>query len=287
MSDKKNLPASVLARLKNIAKQNHVVYSEILSRYVIERFLKRIETSDYASHFILKGGTLFILWSKGFDYRPTMDADLEFRGKGSPEVLTDLFQKLTEVDYIEEDGVRFDPSSVRAKLIREADDYGGVRVTFFAFIGSVRVPVQFDVGIGDAITPTAQRVTFPSLLDIPAPKIRVYPKETVIAEKIETIVKRGLANSRLKDYYDLWILCNDSELRPEIVRKAIERTFARRKTPIPTIVPDGLAHNFSENEQKRIQWNAFLRKNRLDVNGLSFTEIVTAIRQYILPLLNE
>lgn len=281
MSETKNLPASILARLKNIARLNHVIYSEILSRYVIERFLKRLEASEYASHCILKGGTLFILWSEGFNYRPTMDADLEFRGEGTPEVLCRMFQCVTQLEGAEKDGVRFDSESVKAKLIREADDYGGVRVTFIATIGTVRVPVQFDVGIGDAITPAAQTISFPTLLDAEAPRIRVYPKETVVAEKFETIVKRGLANSRLKDYYDLWILCKDPLLRPEIVQKAIIRTFTRRKTPIPQQTPDGLSQLFSEDPQKRIQWNAFLRKNRLQTDGLSFTEVVAGIREYI------
>lgn len=281
MSETKNLPASILARLKNIARLNHVIYSEILSRYVIERFLKRLEASEYASHCILKGGTLFILWSEGFNYRPTMDADLEFRGEGTPEVLCRMFQCVTQLEGTEKDGVRFDSESVKAKLIREADDYGGVRVTFIATIGTVRVPVQFDVGIGDAITPAAQTISFPTLLDAEAPRIRVYPKETVIAEKFETIVKRGLANSRLKDYYDLWILCKDPLLRPEIVQKAIIRTFTQRKTPIPQQTPDGLSQLFSEDPQKRIQWNAFLRKNRLQTDGLSFTEVVAGIREYI------
>lgn len=281
MSETKNLPASILARLKNIARLNHVIYSEILSRYVIERFLKRLEASEYASHCILKGGTLFILWSEGFNYRPTMDADLEFRGEGTPEVLCRMFQCVTQLEGTEKDGVRFDSESVKAKLIREADDYGGVRVTFIATIGTVRVPVQFDVGIGDAITPAAQTISFPTLLDAEAPRIRVYPKETVVAEKFETIVKRGLANSRLKDYYDLWILCKDPLLRPEIVQKAIIRTFTRRKTPIPQQTPDGLSQLFSEDPQKRIQWNAFLRKNRLQTDGLSFTEVVAGIREYI------
>jgi len=284
MNAKKNLSASILARLKNIAGEHNIVYSEILSRYAIERFLRRIEKSDYASLCILKGGTLFILWSNGFDYRPTMDADLEFRGEGSPESLADMFRQLAESDAVENDGIRYDPLSVKARPIREDDDYGGVRVSFLAYIGTVRIPVQFDVGIGDAITPPAQKAIFPSLLDAVAPKIKVYPKETVIAEKFETIVRRGFANSRMKDYYDVWVLINDSSIEKDLVKKAIRRTFARRKTSLPAKLPDGLTRFFAEDSQKIAQWKAFLNKNRLSTYDCTFTEIVEMISRYFMSL---
>ena len=280
MSSKKNLQGSILARLKNIAKEHNVVYSEILSRYAIERFLKRIEQSEYASRCILKGGTLFVLWSEEFNYRPTMDADLEFRGEGNPAALSEMFRGLAQFDTIEDDGIRYDSLSVKARAIREDDDYGGVRVSFLAYIGTVRIPVQFDVGIGDAITPPAKKAIFPPLLDISAPKIKVYPKETVIAEKFETIVKRGLANSRMKDYYDLWLLASDSSLQNETVKMAIRRTFARRGTALPKDIPDGLTQSFANDNQKIMQWRAFLRKNRLAVQDCTFAEVVEKIRRY-------
>ena len=279
MTERKNLVASILARLKNIAKENDVVYGEILARYAIERVLKRIELSEYASKCILKGGSLFILWTGGFNYRPTMDADLEFRGDGSPAALKTMFKSVAKIAV--DDGISIDDESIDAAAIREDDEYGGVRVTMMGYLGKVRIPVQFDVGIGDAITPAPKKLSFPALLDLPASKLKIYPRETVIAEKYETIVKRGMANSRMKDYYDLWVLSNDPVVDKEIAKLAITRTFSRRKRKLPETCPDGLADSFAENQIKLTQWNAFLRKNRLDVGQNLFLDVVRQVREFI------
>lgn len=283
MTERKNLVASILARLKNIAKENDVVYGEILARYAIERVLKRIELSEYASKCILKGGSLFILWTEGFNYRPTMDADLEFRGDGSPATLKAMFKSVGKIAV--DDGFSIDGESIEAAAIREDDQYGGVRVTMMGYLGKVRIPVQFDVGVGDAITPAPKKLLFPSLLDLPAPKLKIYPRETVIAEKYETIVKRGLANSRMKDYYDLWVLSNDPIVDKEIAKLAVARTFSRRKRKLPDTCPDGLADSFAENQIKLTQWNAFLRKNRLDVGQNLFLDVVRQVREFINAIL--
>ena len=285
MTERKNLVASILARLKNIAKENDVVYGEILARYAIERVLKRIELSEYASKCILKGGSLFILWTEGFNYRPTMDADLEFRGDGSPTALKAMFKSIAKIAV--DDGISIDDESIDAAEIREDDEYGGVRVTMMGYLGKVRIPVQFDVGIGDAITPAPKKLSFPALLDLPAPKLKIYPRETVIAEKYETIVKRGLANSRMKDYYDLWVLSNDPMVDKEIAKLAIERTFSRRKQKLPETCPDGLVDSFAENKIKLTQWDAFLRKNRLDVGPDSFLDVVRQVRGFIEAILGR
>ena len=285
MTERKNLVASILARLKNIARENDVVYGEILARYAIERVLKRIELSEYASKCILKGGSLFILWTEGFNYRPTMDADLEFQGDGSPAALKTMFKSVAKIAI--DDGISIDDESIEAAAIREDDEYGGVRVTMTGYLGKVRIPVQFDVGIGDAITPAPKKLSFPALLDLPAPKLKIYPRETVIAEKYETIVKRGLANSRMKDYYDLWVLSNDPAVDMEIAKLAIARTFSRRKRKLPETCPDGLADSFAENSIKLTQWNAFLRKNRLDVSQNSFLDVVRQIREFIEAILGR
>ena len=285
MTERKNLVASILARLKNIAKENDVVYGEILAHYAIERVLKRIELSEYASKCILKGGSLFILWTEGFNYRPTMDADLEFRGDRSPTALKAMFKSIAKIAV--DDGISIDDESIDAAEIREDDEYGGVRVTMMGYLGKVRIPVQFDVGIGDAITPAPKKFSFPALLDLPAPKLKIYPRETVIAEKYETIVKRGLANSRMKDYYDLWVLSNDPMVDKEIAKLAIERTFSRRKQKLPETCPDGLVDSFAENKIKLTQWDAFLRKNRLDVGPDSFLDVVRQVRGFIEAILGR
>lgn len=230
---------------------------------------------------------MFIVWNGGFSYRPTMDADLEFRGDGSPTNLERVFREVCEMPGTDEDGVAIDGKTISACLIREDDEYGGVRVAMTAKIGSVRVPVQFDVGIGDAITPRAHACDFPVMLDHSPPRLKVYPCETVIAEKFQTIVQRGFANSRMKDYYDLWILSKDNKVSNEVARLAVVRTFARRRTELPTGVPEGLTDFFDQDVAKETQWRAFVRKNRLDVGMLSLWEVVSVIRPFLMGLLKS
>lgn len=275
-----NSPASVLAQLKNIAKANNVVFAEILNRYAIERILKRIELSSRATQCILKGGCLFILWSDGFSYRPTMDADLEIRGRGDIDSIVGLFHEVARIVPDEPDGISIDKESISVDRIRADDEYGGVRALMIAYIGTVRVHVQFDIGIGDAITPLAKKAEFPALLAMSAPRIKVYPKATVIAEKLETIVKRGLANSRMKDYYDLWVLSREEHIDMSEVANAVVRTFARRKTAVPQECPYGLTNEFAQNADKSSQWNAFIRKSRLTGLTPDLFTVVTTIRDF-------
>jgi len=284
---RKNIVASVLARLRNIAKARNVIFGEILLRYAVERVLKRIEESEYASQCILKGGALLLVWGGGSSCRPTMDADLELRGDGSPAALVKMFSKIAEMPGEAEDGVRIDKESIKAVPIRDDDEYGGVRVTMTVFLGKVRVPVQFDVGIGDAITPSPKKADFPVLLDGSIPRIKVYPKETVIAEKFETIVKRGLANSRMKDYYDLWMLSHDVSVDADTASRAIERTFNRRKTDMPERVPEGLLDEFARNESKIVQWKAFVRKNRISLPNADFSAVVRDVREFLMGLVHK
>ena len=284
---RKNTVASVLARLRNVAKARNVIFGEILLRYAVERVLKRIEESEYASQCILKGGALLFVWGGGSSYRPTMDADLELRGDGSPAALVNMFSRIAEMPGEAEDGVRICKESIKAVPIRDDDEYGGVRVTMTVFLGKVRIPVQFDVGIGDAITPPPKKADFPVLLDGSIPRIKVYPKETVIAEKFETIVKRGLANSRMKDYYDLWMLSHDVSVDADTASRAIERTFIRRKTDIPERVPEGLLDEFARNESKIVQWKAFVRKNRISLPNADFTSVVRGVREFLMGLVHK
>ena len=275
-----NSPASVLAQLKNIAKANNVVFAEILNRYAIERILKRIELSSRANQCILKGGCLFILWNDGFSYRPTMDADLEIRGRGDIGSIAGLFHEVARIVPVEPDGISIDEESICVDHIKTDDEYGGVRALMMAHIGTVRVHVQFDVGVGDAITPLAKKADFPALLEMSAPRIKVYPKATVIAEKLETIVKRGLANSRMKDYYDLWVLSREEHIDMSEIANAAVRTFARRKTEMPRECPYGLTQEFVRNADKQSQWNAFVRKSRLTGLTPDFLTAVATIRNF-------
>ena len=275
----RNVAASVRARLLNRARETGQDFNLILIRYALERLLYRLSISAYADQFLLKGALLFDLW---FDipHRPTRDAD--FLGLGSTELpdLETIFRNVCTVDA--EDGVTFRPETVQAVKIRKEANYAGVRVTLLGLIDGARCQVQIDIGFGDAVTPGPEEVQYPVMLpDFDAPKLRVYPRYTVVAEKLEAMATLGIANSRMKDFFDLWILSRHTNFDGDTLRRAIRATFVRRKTPLPADVPFGLTDDFARDTQKQTQWQAFLGKNRLEVNELAV--LVAALREFLLP----
>ncbi|WP_090484483.1 nucleotidyl transferase AbiEii/AbiGii toxin family protein [Ectothiorhodospira mobilis] len=184
-----------------------------------------------------------------------------------------------------DDGIRFQPDSVYAEEIRKEANYSGVRVTLIGILDGARCPMQVDVGFGDAVTPGPEAVDYPVLLpDMPAPRLRAYPRYTVIAEKLEALVSLGIANSRMKDYFDLWILSRWTDFDGELLCRAIHATFERRRTPLPDGVPFGLSDEFAQDRQKQTQWQAFLRKNALD--ELLLSEVVAVLRVFLSPPLD-
>lgn len=203
---RENLVSSIKARLKNKADSLSLLYNLILTRYAIERFLYKISVSQWRNKFILKGGMLFVLWTDGVGYRPTMDSDFLWSGDPTKEELIAIFTTICDASSDIASGLRFDSKTVTGIEIRNKSGFGGTRITLTAFLGNSRIPLQFDIGIGDAVTPPAQLSEFPTLLKLPPPILQTYPMPTVIAEKIETMVVNGMVNSRMKDFYDLYIL---------------------------------------------------------------------------------
>jgi hypothetical protein len=264
-----NLPASVLARLLTLAKQRGDDYSLLLNRFALERLLLRISTSAHANRFLLKGALLFELWYDD-PHRPTRDADLLGTGADDHATLIATFQDIAAMGL--DDGIVFDPASVKAAAIREDDLYGGTRITLLARVGSARCALQIDVGFGDAVTPEPQTVTYPTLLKgFEAPMLRVYPVYTVIAEKYHAMVMLGQANTRMKDFYYLAVIARRTELDGATLARAIAATFTRRKTALPTEPPFALTSGFSEDAAKLRQWQAFLHKNRIAAGSLGDT----------------
>jgi len=264
-----NRSASVLVRLLNLAKLRGDDYNLLLNRYALERLLCRVAASPHAHRFLLKGALLFSLW---YDqpHRPTRDADLLGFGPDDADTLITTFRDIaaTELD----DGIAFDPKSVRADSIREDNRYGGLRVRLNGRIANVRCALQIDVGFGDAVTPEPQTVVFPVLLDdLAAPTLRVYPVYTVIAEKYHAMLILGLANTRMKDFFDIATIAQRTDLHGATLAQAIAATFARRGTALPTQPPVALTREFGEAEAKQRQWQAFLRKNRIAASGLPET----------------
>lgn len=270
----RNVAASVRARLKNRADAMQEDYNLLLTRYGLERLLYRLSVSPHATNFVLKGALLFLLWHD-LPHRPTRDADL--LGFGDPDVdsVVAVFRDVCALAC--DDGMHFDIGSVRGEVIRKQAGYGGVRIDIQAALDGAQLALQVDVGFGDVVTPAALTVTYPVLLDdLPAPQLRAYPKYTVCAEKLQALCLLGMANTRLKDYFDLWLLLGEGTLDASQLARAIAATFVRRGTALPTGWPVGLTDAFADDAGKQRQWQAFLRKNRLDAPG--FPEVVKQLR---------
>jgi hypothetical protein len=271
--------ASLLTRLLNLAKQRGEDYNLVLNRFGLERLLCRVAASRYADRFLLKGALLFSLW---YDkpHRPTRDADLLGSGPADIDSLVTTFREIVAIEL--NDGVAFDAESVRAAAIREEAEYGGVRVRLNARINNVRLALQIDVGFGDAVTPNPVAAALPALLDdLEGPTLRVYPVYTVIAEKYHAMVMLGMANTRMKDFYDVAVIARRTSLDGALLARAVRATFERRGTPLPEGLPIALTAEFGDSASKRQQWRAFLQKSRLPDTKLG--ETVALIATLLLP----
>jgi predicted nucleotidyltransferase component of viral defense system len=277
----RNLSASVEKRLLNRAQQLGEDFQYVLMRYGLERLMYRLSQSSYARRFIVKGAMLLPVWT-GERYRPTKDLDLLAIGEESNEELKLIFRDLC-ASRVEDDGLVFLEETIRVREIREDNIYGGRRVTLLARLGKIRISLQIDIGFGDTVIPKATEKEFPTLLKFPAATLPVYSRESAIAEKYETIVNLGISNSRMKDYYDIWLLSRQFEFDGEILKKAIEATFRRRRTMLPRSVTPGLSNDFVSDPGKQSQWLAFMRRSRLDLKDISFGSVVEAIADFILP----
>ncbi|MEO5671781.1 MAG: nucleotidyl transferase AbiEii/AbiGii toxin family protein [Ramlibacter sp.] len=269
-----NIGASVRQRLLNLAHARGQPMELLLTRYALERLLHRLSLSPHRERFVLKGAMLLATW---FDepHRATRDVDLLGFGDAAEDVLLGTFREIMAVDI--DDGVRFDLKALRIEAIREEVEYGGSRLRTTAALAGARIPITVDIGFGDAVEPGVEDIDLPVLLDMPSPHLRAYPPETVVAEKFHAMVALGMANSRMKDYYDVWMLTSAFELDPERLRRAIVATFARRNTAVPTMVPDGLSDAFATDPSKQRQWDAFAQN--LSGPVPEFSLVVSDLRQ--------
>lgn len=274
-------PASIKQRLLNLARANGEDFQQLLTRYANERFLYRLSISKHSEKFLLKGASLFTLWF-GVPHRQTRDVDL--LGFGSNQI-NDLEMIFNDVVIIEcEDGLTFDPDSISGEEIKEGEEYQGIRMTFLAKLGNARIYLQTDIGFGDAVNPPPQTFDFRTLLNLPAPRLKVYPKETVVAEKFEAMVKLGIINSRMKDFWDLNLMIAEFEFDGQTLQRAITATFERRKTAMPIRPPIALTEEFSEDPSKRAQWNAFLRRNGFN-GDMTLDRIVANLHGFLWPII--
>ena len=248
--------ASARARLLKIAQSRNQQFQLVLIQYVLERLLYRLSQSDHRNQFVLKGAILTTTWFIE-PHRPTRDVDFLSFGNPDAETLQQRFGDICHVGVID-DGVKFDAKRIKIEEIRKATDYGGLRVHIPANVGGAKVTAAVDLGFGDATEPGLEEVELPVLLDLPPPRLRAYSRETQIAEKFQTLVKFGLANTRLKDFFDIWLISRTNSFSGERLTRAIAATFERRQTPLPSEVPDGLTATFFENPERQDQWNALL-----------------------------
>lgn len=277
----KNIGASVRTRINNKAKEDKVNTLFLLTRYALERMLYRLSVSEHRDSFLLKGALLFDLWYD-VPLRPTRDIDLLGFGMAEIPHLLKVFEDLCAIEV--EDGINFEATSIKAEEIRKEANYSGTRVTLIGTIDGAKCTVQIDVGYGDAVTPTPEMATYPVMLkDMPAPELRVYPQYTVIAEKFEAIVSLGMANSRMKDYFDLWVLLRNATLDSAILEQAVQATFKRRGTALQTDTPVGLSDQFSLDKSRVDLWDAFVGRNKLKAESLPDT--VTYLRERFVLIL--
>lgn len=270
----RNLAASVRARLKQHADATKQDFNLTLTQYGLERLLYRLSVSQHAANYLLKGALLFSIWYQR-PHRPTRDADLLGFGSDDIKSAVSVFREICEIRV--EDGIVFEPMSVSGAAIRKDAGYGGVRIDLQAKLDGARIALQVDIGFGDAVTPAPQSVCYPVLLnDMPPAQLRSYPAHTVVAEKFHAVCLLGMANTRMKDYFDLWVLLDNNCLETAELRRAIEATFARRQLPMPHSVPTGLSDAFAQDAAKQRQWSAFLKKSRLD--ALDLPDVVVRLR---------
>lgn len=276
-----NVAASVHQRLLNQAREMNRPFNELLQYYSMERFLYRLSKSPYAEKFVLKGALMLVAWQAPVT-RPTMDIDFLGKLKNDPDAIGRAMAEVCRVD-LPLDGVVFDPSSITTTRIAQDADYAGVRVKVRGHLGNARLTLQIDVGFGDTVVPKPAAVTYPTLLPFPAPKLRGYTRESAVAEKFETMTKLGMLNSRLKDFYDIWLLAHQFDFEGALLAKAIRRTFETRGTPVdPKTV--AFTKKFADDPAKSVQWRAFLRRNRLKDVPETLGDVVGFVASFLLPI---
>ena len=278
-----NIAASVRARLTALAKQQGDAVDRVFLRYAIERLLYRLSQSGYRDQFVLKGAMLFSLWAP-VPYRSTGDLDLLGYGDPAPERMAAIFSAICAAP-VDDDGVDYDAASVRTESVRDDEDYRGVRVTLTATLAGARLAIQVDIGFGDAVTPGASHVDYPSLLGFPSPSLRAYPAETVVAEKLEAIVSLDMRNSRMKDFFDLWVIAKTFAFDGSTLAAAVAATFERRGTALPQGAPVALTRTFSGDAGKQSQWRAFLNRTTIAMAPEPLPELIEFIAEFVSPMM--
>ena len=282
MTERRNIAASVRQRLLNASRARREDFQVTLTRYALERLLYRLGKSAHRDQFVIKGAMLFSAWNK-VPHRPTRDLDLLSFGASDISRLEGVFREIVNID-VEPDGLEFFAESVRGARIKEDQEYEGVRLNVQARLEQARLSLQIDVGFGDDVTPAPEEIEYPTLLaDSPTPRLRAYSRYSVVAEKFQAMVMLGIANTRMKDFFDIWTLARSFDFDGRVLCQAMKVTFERRKTEVPSIAPLALTPEFYEDRTKQSQWGAFLKRSQLAAQSTTLDEVATVLRAFLLP----
>jgi len=277
-----NLAHSVRQRLLNEAKRTGRLYNELEQYFSMERFLYRLSRSPHADKFVLKGALLFTAWRVD-RFRPTRDIDLLGQLSNAEDAVAQVFRDVCG-QAVPDDGLLFDPASIATTHITEDADYEGVRVTLKGTLGTSRISIQIDIGFSDVVVPSPEETEYPTILSFPAPRLKVYSRETVIAEKLQAMVSLGEGNSRMKDFADLWFLSHHFDFDGQVLARAISETFLNRRTQLQA-EPTALTPAFALIDAKQAQWNAFLRQSSPEGIPASLAEAIDQTASFLLPVL--
>ena len=277
----KNIAASVHQRLLNKSRESSRPFNELLQHFAIERFIYRLSKSPHADRFILKGALMFAAWI-GSISRPTMDIDLLGKIENNLELIRTVIKDACTME-VENDGIIFHKDTVTAISITEDAAYKGARVMLRGNLGKIKIFLRIDIGFGDVIIPGPIKVKYPVLLDYPPPELDGYTMESTVAEKFQAMVKLGLLNSRMKDFYDIWFLSQMFNFKGETLVEAIEKTFEKRKTPLPK-EPTIFTPSFMRDENKQAQWQGFINKTKLGDAPASFENMIAGIKVFLQPV---
>ena len=279
----KNLAVSTRQKLLNKARKDQRPFAELLQYFAMERFLYRLSQSKYKGKFILKGALALLTWNAPTE-RPTKDIDLLGEFDNDVEVITQVITEICNQEIDTDDGLVFDTKKVTGIKIKEDADYQGVRVRFLSFLDTAKVTMQIDIGFGDSVYPKPERNIYPTLLDLPAPKLLTYSKETTVAEKLEAMVKLGELNSRMKDFYDIWLLSRQFQFKGLDLQKTITGTFSKRGTKLPAKI-EAFTESFIKT--KDTQWKAFINNIGSDAIPDSFKEVTNQVKTFIQPVIES
>lgn len=282
--DVKNIEASIRGQLQNKAKETHRPFAEVLQYFGMERFLYRFSRSKYADKFILKGALMFTVWHVP-ERRTTLDIDFLARFDNKIASIEKMIKDVCKTDVIS-DGLVFDLKTVKGQRIKEDADYEGIRVKFVGFLQRSRIPMQIDIGFGDSIYPGPKAIEYPVILDLPKPRLKGYPAESVISEKFEAMVTLGLLNSRMKDFYDIWLMLRQFNFDGSKLTEALKRTFTHRKTGFPKGKKLFAEEIYDEGSDRQTLWKAFLNKTNVKPAPQELSAVAKEIEQFLLKPLD-